>query len=200
MLLALTGGIATGKSTFSRMLSERHAFTLFDADACVHDLLRQDSAVIEAIQDAFGFQVASLASGVDRGALRQIVFSDPRARLKLESILHPRVHAVWQQLRSECLSQNRDFLADIPLLFETGGDEFFEARVVVSSSDAVQRDRMASRGLDPATIKAMLASQLPLSEKIARATAVVWNDGSLEALSRQATLLLEKLLGEARDQ
>lgn len=200
MLLALTGGIATGKSTFCRLLATRHAFTLFDADACVHDLLDNDHAVIGAIRAAFGPHIAGADAGVDRTALRRIVFSDPTARRALESILHPRVREAWHRQRAECLAQHRDFLADIPLLFETGGDEFFDACVVVSSSDIVQKDRMISRGLDTATIEAMLASQLPISEKMARSTSVVWNDGSLGALNRQADLLLESLLREARGQ
>lgn len=193
MLLVLTGGIATGKSTFRRMLAERRRFTLFDADACVHDLLAGDPTVIEAIRAAFGPQVISHGTGVNRAILRDIVFTDPSARRKLEAIVHPHVRQAWQALRSDCLGQGADFLADIPLLFETGAAGLFDASIVVACSPEVQTARMAARGLDSVTMEAVLASQLPLEEKVARATIVVWNDGSLKALNREADLLLSRL-------
>ncbi len=193
MLLVLTGGIATGKSTFRRMLAERRRFTQFDADACVHELLSNNRTVIESIRAVFGPRAIGPGSDVDRAVLRDIVFSDASARRELEAIVHPRVRQAWLALRSECLDKGADFLADIPLLFETGAAGFFDASIVVASSPGVQRERMASRGLDSGTAQAMLASQLPLEEKVARATVSVWNDGSLGALNREADLLLARL-------
>jgi dephospho-CoA kinase len=193
MLLALTGGIATGKSTFRKMLADRHPFTCFDADAFVHDLLATDATVIAAVQEAFGPETVCPGPAVNRRHLRRLVFSNPAARNRLEAIIHPRVRAAWQELLAVCARENRPFLADIPLLFETGGDRFFTATVVVACSPDVQRCRMAGRGLDVSTIEAMLASQLPLDEKVARSSVSVWNDGTMEALGRQADLLLSRL-------
>ncbi|MEX1044542.1 MAG: dephospho-CoA kinase [Chthoniobacterales bacterium] len=193
MLLALTGGIATGKSTFRQLLAARHSFVVFDADACVHELLSADRPAIDAVVQRFGAGVLGLDGCVSRPALRSVVFHDPAARRDLEQILHPLVRARWQEQRGDCLASGRDFLADIPLLFETSAEAHFDASVLVAASAGTQRARLAARGLDPATMEAMLASQLPLGEKIARATSVVWNDGTPAALGRQADLLLKRL-------
>ena len=193
MLLALTGGVATGKSTFRRLLAERHAFEVFDADACVHELLGSDREIINAVQDAFGDSVLDASGVPDRAALRSIVFTDRAARQKLESILHPAVRSRWQETAFTCRVEGRDFLADIPLLYETSAEAYFDTVVVVTASPQVQRERLAARGLDSGTIEAMLASQLPIGEKVSRASSVIWNDGTLGALARQADLLLERL-------
>jgi dephospho-CoA kinase len=193
MLLALTGGVATGKSTFRRLLAERHAFEVFDADAFVHELLAFDREIINAVHDAFGDRVLDASGAPNRAALRSLVFTDRAARQKLESILHPAVRSRWQETLSSCRDRKRDFLADIPLLYETAGEAYFDAVAVVAASPRVQRGRLAERGLDSGTIEAMLASQLPIGEKVSRATSVVWNDGTLGALARQADLLLERL-------
>lgn len=193
MLLALTGGIATGKSTFRQLLAGRHPFAVFDADACVHELLSADRPAIEAVVQRFGPGVRGPGQGVSRPALRSIVFRDPAARRDLEEILHPLVRARWQEQRTRCLAEGRDFLADIPLLFETSAEAHFDASILVAASAETQRVRLAARHLDAATVEAMLASQLPLGEKIKRASTVVWNDGTPAALGRQADLLLECL-------
>jgi dephospho-CoA kinase len=193
MLLALTGGIATGKSTFRQLLAERHAFVVFDADACVHELLSTDRPAIDAVVQRFGPGVLDTGGGVSRPALRSIVFQNPAARRDLEQILHPRVRARWQEQRGHCLAEGRDFLADIPLLFETSAEAHFDASILVAASPETQRARLATRDLDPATVEAMLASQLPLGEKVGCASTVVWNDGTPAALGRQADLLLERL-------
>ena len=193
MLLALTGGPATGKSTLAGLLAGRHAFETFDADACVHELLAADPGIIAAVATEFGPGVLDPAGAVHRPALRALVFPDPAARRRLEAILHPAVRHRWLDQAGLCRDAGRDFLADIPLLFETGANRFFFATVVVAASADVQRRRLQERGLDQATIEGLLASQLPMDEKVNRAGSVVWNDGALGALARQADLLLERL-------
>ena len=193
MLLGLTGGIATGKSTLARLLAERAEFTVFDADAHVHELLSSDPEVIADIRRTF-----SLSSGpgepIDRSALRQVVFNDPSARRSLEEILHPRVRTAWTELLAACRPANRPFLADIPLLFETGAAKHFEVTVLVAASPSTQRQRLEERQLAPDMIEGMLASQWPIGQKETRADFVIWNDGSLAALGRQTKLLLNQLL------
>lgn len=193
MLLGLTGGIATGKSTFGRMLAAKHPFVTFDADACVHEMLTQDSRIAEAIRDAFGPAAFHPDGTIDRPALRGIVFRDAGRRRALEGILHPPVRKRWEALRAACLRDGRDMLADIPLLFETGVDASFETTILVAASRQVQESRLAERGLDNATARAMLESQWPISKKILFATHVIWNDGSKEALEDQAGLLIESM-------
>jgi dephospho-CoA kinase len=189
MLLGITGGIATGKSTVARFLHERANLTTFDADACVHELLATDHEVISAIRLEFSLP----ETPIDRAALRQIVFLDPEARRRLESILHPIVRAKWQALTDDCRANGRCLLADIPLLFETGAAPAFDATIVVAASPQVQQQRLVSRGLEQEMIDAMLASQWPIRQKIALANHVIWNDGSLAELERQCVLLLDAL-------
>lgn len=193
MLLGLTGGIATGKSTFGRMLADKHPFVTFDADACVHEMLTQDPRIAEAIRSEFGSAALRPDGAIDRAALRSIVFRDTDRRKALENILHPPVRKRWENLRAACLRDGRDMLADIPLLFETGADASFEITILVAASRQVQESRLAERGLDEATARAMLDSQWPISKKILSATSVIWNDGSKKALEDQADLLIESM-------
>jgi len=195
MLLGLTGGVATGKSTFTRLLTRAHPFMIFDADACVHELLSTDGDIIRAVSHEFS--LPQHEPPIDRALLRQRVFSDPSARRRLEAIIHPVVRQRWMALRSECLDLDQDFLADIPLLFETGGAPHFETVVVVAASTETQRTRLAAKGLKPCVAEAMLASQWPIGQKVAEADHIVWNDGSLAGLERQASLLLDHLFSRA---
>ena len=192
MLLGLTGGIATGKSTATRFLADRGGFTVFDADACVHRLLSSDRDVMDAVRREFGLTTPDPSAPVDRPVLRRIAFADPAARRRLEAILHPAVRRHWQEMRADCLADARPFLADIPLLFETGGEEQFDATVLLAASPRTQRSRMAARGLPPELIEGMLASQWPIGQKIPLADHVIWNDGSPAELERQCSLLLEQ--------
>lgn len=193
MILGLTGGVATGKSTFRSLLASRRPFSLFDADRCVHELLASDAAVIESVVREFGAHMASPSGGINRAALRPVVFASTQARQRLEDILHPRVRSRWRGLVADCRERREDLICDIPLLFETKAEAFFDATLVVAASDSVQTARLASRGLDASTAQAMLASQWPLGDKVSLADHVVWNDGDLSALELQANLLLDLL-------
>lgn len=191
--IGLTGGIASGKSTFRDMIAALHAFEVFDADACVHGLLSHDEAVLGDIAARFGSSVRRGDGEIDRAALRELVFVDLRARRDLEEILHPRVRQEWQSLKRTCAEDNRDFLADIPLLFETDAGSSFDHTIVVACSPVIQRERLAARGLPSATAEAMVSSQMGTPDKIFRTDHVIWNDGTLEALQRQAPLVLDQI-------
>ncbi|MFM8887398.1 MAG: dephospho-CoA kinase, partial [Chthoniobacterales bacterium] len=123
----------------------------------------------------------------------ELVFRDLTARQRLEAILHPVVRAEWSARLEECRINGVHFLADIPLLYETGAEDFFDAVVVVASSTTTQLGSLSARGIDADTAKAKLASQLPLGQKVARANFVIWNDGSLAALGRQTKLVANQL-------
>lgn len=197
MLLGLTGGIATGKSTLTRLLANAHPFTVFDADACVHEMLRTDREVLAKIYHEFSLPRTVEALPLDRAELRRLVFSDSSARRRLEAIIHPVVRQRWMALRAECLDLGQDFLADIPLLLETGAAPQFDALVVVAAAPRTQRMRLVAKGLEPAMVEAMLASQWSIGQKVSAADHVIWNDGSLAGLERQASLLLEHLFSRA---
>ncbi len=197
MLLGLTGGIATGKSTLTRLLANAHPFTVFDADACVHEMLRTDREVLAKIYHEFSLPRTVEALPLDRAELRRLVFSDSSARHRLEAIIHPGVRQRWMALRAECLDLGRDFLADIPLLLETGATPEFDALVVVAASPSTQRTRLAGKGFEAAMVEAMLASQWPIGQKVSEADHVIWNDGSLAGLERQSSLFLDYLFSRA---
>lgn len=195
MTIGLTGGIAAGKSAVRKLLESSTGAEFFDADQCVHELLESDQAVATGIAQALGAQYLRPLDGrPDRAALRELVFSQPEARRKLETLLHPAVRARWQAQRRNCLASGRDYVADIPLIYETAAEESFDCIVVVACSGVIQMERLRKRGLSAQTAQGMLASQLPLMQKMSRASFVVWNDGSLAALARQIKLLVQQLI------
>ena len=193
MIIGLTGGIAAGKSTVRETLASRHGVEAFDADAFVHRLLESDSSVAAKVDQEFGSRCLGDDGRPDRKALRELVFHDVDARRKLEGILHPLVRAEWLAQREQCLAKGAHFLADIPLLYETHSDGFFDRVVVVACSPSVQMIRLEARGLSAETAHAMLASQLPMRQKVEEAAFVIWNDGSMESLRRQTQFLANLL-------
>lgn len=195
-IIGITGGIASGKSTFSRALAEIRAARIFDSDACARELLDSDSSVREAvIRDIL--PTAYRADGtLDRAAIRALVFSDPAAKARLEAILHPLVRARRQALAEDVRAEGRDLLVDIPLLFETGASSGFDLIVTVACSPETQTRRAMSRGLTLAQVQQIVASQWGNAQKIAQSDFVIWNDGSLRMLQAQAEELavhLEKM-------
>jgi dephospho-CoA kinase len=188
LTFALTGGIATGKSTVCRLIGEMiPGARIFDSDACVRSLLEQDSAVARSIEGLFGSASLTREGKVDRGFLRGIVFADPERRSRLEGVLHPRV-------REDCLA-SRDladkegaalFVADIPLLFEKNFDFGQDRSLISATTRLTQVLRLKARnGFDSQLVESILAAQLPLEEKLRRADVVFWNEGPLEVLRRQ---------------
>ncbi|MGA0845020.1 MAG: transcription termination factor Rho [Luteolibacter sp.] len=195
--MALTGGIASGKSTVGRFLREFIPdMEWFDCDAMVHRLLEEDPDVKSIIVEAFGTDALDSAGKVDRHFLRGRVFADEASRLRLESILHPRV-------REECLAcmaaaANRRaklFVADVPLLFEKGFDLGQSQILLVASSRATQVKRLKARSaFDDSLIESILAAQLPLQEKISRADVVFWNEGPQAVLRAQIRRFAQEFL------
>jgi len=182
LTLAVTGGIASGKSSFCRVVLEIEPRTvIFDADLCVRSLY-DDPAIRAALCEAFGPGILRADGSPDRNALRERAFTVPAARRVLERILHPAVRreCLASRERAATLGASPLFLADIPLLFENGTDFGQQWSVVVASTPATQAQRLRRRsGFDDAMIEAILASQLSVAEKIRRADHVVWNDTTL---------------------
>jgi dephospho-CoA kinase len=195
--LGITGGIATGKTLFTGCLASLcPGLRLFDADRCAHELTTSDAGILDAIRESFGLEVFDAAGVLQRPALRAIVFADPEKRKALESILHPAIRRSWLELaRQTREAPGNPWLAvDIPLLFETSAEKHFDKVVVVACSPAIQSRRLTdTRHCPPGLADSMIASQLPLDEKIARADFVIWNDGLPAALESQARLLAKHL-------
>ncbi len=171
-VIALTGGIAMGKSTVARLF-HRHAIPVFDADREVHRLQAPGGAALPAIAAAFPGTV--IGHRLDRAALRQAVLGNAAALRRLEDILHPLVRvATLRFIARHRRARRRAVLLDIPLLFEAGAAIRPDLILVVSAPAALQRQRLARRGtLSAAQIAAILARQWPDAARRARADHVI---------------------------
>lgn len=190
-VIGITGGISTGKTTFCQCLSElAPEATFFDADRAARELADKDPEVRALIAREFGPSAYPAKGGLNREAIRTIVFADAEKKRALEQILHPRIRRQWSLEAEGCRNSTRLFFADIPLLYETGGETLCDRVAVVACSPGLQLERLVARtGLERATAEQMILSQMPLTEKISRADHVVWNNGGLEVLAEQARLL-----------
>lgn len=196
-VMALTGGIASGKSTVCRLMSEwLPSVEIYDCDRAVHRLLESDPEVADIIAGAFGDGALDASGRIDRHFLRGRVFGDDAARARLEGILHPRV-------RQECLDSLENaakrgvelFVADVPLFFEKGFDFGQQQVIVVASSRSTQIQRLKARsGLDEPLIDSILAAQLPVQEKMSRADVVFWNEGPQAVLRSQIRRFAQSFL------
>jgi dephospho-CoA kinase len=185
--LALTGSIGMGKSTVARMF-ERAGVPVFDADAIVRRLQAEDPQLIAAIGNRFPGSV--IDGQLDREALSSQVLGRPDELAALEALVHPAVHSE----RARFLLSNSDrpaLLFDIPLLFETHGEDAFDKVIVVSAPPDVQRRRVLEReGLNEQKLDAILARQMPDQEKRSRADFVVETGGELSTTEDQVRDIL----------
>ncbi|MFC7336522.1 transcription termination factor Rho [Haloferula chungangensis] len=192
-VFGLTGGVASGKSTACGLLKELcPELVIFDSDGCVRRLLAEDRKVETEVIGVFGDSCRLSDGGIDRAVLRGMVFGDSDARLRLESILHPRV-------REECLESLESasklraplFVADVPLLFENGFDFGQELNLLVATSWNTQLERLKKRnGFDDALARSILTAQMRVEEKILRADVVFWNEGPRDQLRSQLSRFL----------
>jgi len=190
--IAVTGPLASGKSTFVKALSDLGAETV-SADEIVHDLLAGDRETIDAIVRRFGEEVSG-ESGIDRKALGREVFGDAEALRDLEELLHPRVRDETE--RRAAASEADIFVAEIPLLFEGGRGDQFDYTVAVTTPAERRRAWAEERGMGQEQRHAIEDRQLSGEEKARRADVVVENDGDLDKLREQARGLVEMVLGE----
>lgn len=194
MVLGITGGIATGKSTLTRWLQRHFPATYFDSDASARRLLEEHPAVRNEVREAFGPEVFSGEGTINRSKLREAVFGHPEEKKALEAILHPRIREEWVT-QAELFAGRQEWLVvDIPLLYEVGVERYFDKVVVVACSAETQRRRVISgRGLSPGMADRIIASQQSLESKIARADHVIWSDAPEATLALQAALLVQCL-------
>jgi dephospho-CoA kinase len=199
--VALTGGIATGKSYVLDQFSRR-GVPCVDADALAHGVMAPGTEATRAIADRFGPEVLAADGGVDRGRLGPIVFADASARRDLEAIVHPAVYrAVAASLRGfELVGGYPLALVDIPLLYETGHAGEFDKVIATTCSLDVQIARLLQRGLTRAEADQRLAAQWPAEEKARRADYVIDTSGAYEETGVQIdrTLLdLRRIAGDS---
>jgi dephospho-CoA kinase len=191
--IGITGGISTGKTTFCDCLREiLPEAKFFNADAAARQLTDGDPEVREAIVREFGSDIYSADGDLNRARLRGIVFQDAAKKSVLEQILHPRIRRQWSAKAQTYRNSSDFFFADIPLLYETGGETLCDFVVVVASCVDIQLARLQQRtGMERRSAEEIINSQMSLEEKIRRADHVVWNNGGRTVLAEQARLLLQ---------
>jgi dephospho-CoA kinase len=195
--VALTGGLATGKSHCLRAFAALGA-AVIDADQVARDVVEPGTPGLAAVVGRFGEEVMAPDGRLDRSALAARVFRDPEARHDLEAIVHP---LVYERIRQWAGAVEAPIaVAEIPLLYETGRARAFDRVVVAACSREEQKRRSAARGLSAGEIDQRLAAQLPIEEKRRRADYVVDTSGSAADTNRQVADVWMRLTQEpARD-
>lgn len=193
--LALTGSIGMGKSTVAQMFRDA-GIPVFDADAVVRELQGTGGELVETIEKHFPGTTGP--DGVDRDKLSERVLSDPEHLSRLEALVHPAVH----RARARFLLENQGkpaLLFEIPLLFETGGQEAFDKVIVVSAPSQVQRERVLARpGMTKEKFEALLERQMPDEEKREKADFVIDTGSDLSTTKSQVSAVLACLgLGQS---
>ena len=189
MAVAVTGGIGAGKSEALRAFA-RHGAAVISSDEIVHELLRSDQDVRAAVRERWGDAVFASDGDVDRGRIAEIVFADLQELDWLERLLHPRVIATYLRWRDE-LGDRPDppsvSVTEVPLLYEVGGDTRFDAVVVITADPDVRVARQVRPMQDRE--RRLISDE----EKLARADFAYVNNGSLAALDRFVSDVVEKL-------
>ena len=199
--VGLTGGIASGKTTVARMLSELGGFVV-DADRIAHELLAPGGRAVDAVVGRFGREVLDARGGIDRGALGKLVFADPATREALNAIVHPEVRRELD-LRIESFRHDEGggpiAVVDAALLVETGRHRAFDRLVVVSCGRATQLARILERGgVTREAAEARIEAQAPLEDKLAVADYVIDTETSLDETRRRTEGVYTALLEDFR--
>ena len=193
--VALTGGIATGKSHVRARFEQRGIATI-DADVLAREAVAPGSPGRDAVFRRFGDVVRDSSGGLDRKRLAAIVFSDPQARRDLEGIIHPYVRDVMNNWFASLDPTSHPFaIADNPLLFEGGREGEFDAVIVAACEPSTQLRRLMHRdGLAEEEARQRIDAQWPLADKIAKADFVIRTDGTIEDTDRRVDEVLGHLV------
>ena len=195
--VALTGGIATGKSYCLARFADLGAPTI-DADLLARQAVAPGTAGFDAVVSRFGGAVVKRDGGLDREALARLVFSDPAARRELEAIVHPAVYAAvnrWFEGISRPTAQLKAAIADIPLLYETKHETDFDRVIVAACRPEQQIERLIERGMSEEDAEGRLATQLPIDEKVRRADYVIDTSDAEAQTNLQVVQVWEQING-----
>ncbi|HVF07613.1 MAG TPA: dephospho-CoA kinase [Actinomycetota bacterium] len=194
LLVGLTGGIGSGKSTVARMLASRGAVVI-DADGLARELVAPGTPGLRAVVSRFGDAVVAPDGSLDRAALAEIVFTDDDARADLEAIVHPAVLQAIARSVAEHADTDDVVVVDAPLLIETGQHAAFPVVIVVTASRETRIARLSARGMSERDVRSRIAAQMPLEDTVPHAHVVLDNDGDEAALDDQ----VERLWADLRE-
>jgi dephospho-CoA kinase len=199
LLVGLTGGLATGKSTVSEMLRALGCVVL-DADVLAREVVEPGQPALAAIAEEFGRDVLHPDGTLDRKRLGAIVFADPARRQRVEAITHPAIRDRFLARLAELQAQGFEGIVvwDAPVMIESGGYKNMDRLVVVVTDAATQRVRALARDGDPADAERKIASQMPLADKAALADYVIDNSGDRAATEARTRAVHAALLADLR--
>lgn len=194
LVVGLTGGIASGKSTVGRLFVDL-GVPVLDSDAAARDVVLPGTPGLTAVAAAFGPEIIAADGTLDRRALRERIFDSPEERRRLDAILHPLIRA---ELRARLAELRAPYaILEVPLLFEAGFDTEVDRALVVDAPESLQIQRVMARdGVSEEQARRILAAQMSRADRLARADDVVRNDG--EPLEPQVKRLHAKYLDLAR--
>jgi len=187
LIVGLTGGIGSGKSTVSRMFEAR-GITVIDADAISHELTKAGSPILNDIRSVFGEDVITAEGALDRAVVRERVFARPELRKRLEEILHPRVRK--EMLKRASALKAPYCILSIPLLIESNMTDLVDRVLVVDADPSTRIRRVEERnGLDETTIRRIMSAQVNDEDRRSRADDIIQNDRRLAEVESQVEAL-----------
>lgn len=191
MIIGLTGSIASGKSTVANILKQ-YGLPIVDADLVARKVVEKGEPTLQKIVEAFGEDILTNTGEMDRAKVGAIVFHNEEKRKLLNSIIHPAIRAEMLRQRDELIQNGaKAVVMDIPLLFESKLQHFVEKILVVTVDEHIQLERLMKRNnFTEEEAKARINSQMPLSEKVKQADAVIYNNGTLEETKKQVQIVL----------
>jgi dephospho-CoA kinase len=191
MIIGLTGSIASGKSTVSKMLKER-GFAIIDADEVARLVVEPGTETLEKIVNTFGVEMLKEDGTLNRVRLGDRIFGDVKERKKLNDLIHPAIRTEMIHQRDEWIQKGANtIIMDIPLLFESKLQHYVDNILVVSVTEDVQLERLMVRNeLTEDEAKSRIRTQLPIKEKEGSADAVIFNNGTLDETENQLKTIL----------
>jgi dephospho-CoA kinase len=197
ILLGLTGGIGMGKSACEELLRQR-GVSIIDTDRLARQLVEPGQPALAEIKGLCGPEIIGNDGRLRRGELARRVFSDTSTRTQLESILHPRIRSAWKAQVDDWKKESLKLaVVVIPLLFETGAENEFNAVICVASSAATQQLRLLARGWSPDHIAQRMNAQLSIESKMSKSNFVIWTEASLEIHAAQLDRILARVAGSS---
>lgn len=188
--IAVTGGIACGKSLFGRFLADA-GVAVCDADDLAHRVMLRGTRTFDRLVEVFGAGILGQDGEIQRGKLGDRVFADPSERETLNRIVHPEVKQAWQAWLGSV--QGGTAAVIIPLLYEIGVEDGWDCVVCIAASPQIQLRRLMARGLSEEGARRRMAAQMPTDRKMERADYVIVNDGTEELLCAQARRVLKRI-------